>query len=141
MNLKILKVHFQIHYCGPFGSVKYLHFSQEAIKWESSLYHFSKLDTLRLLRNSILFCLPAGAKYLFFFSLQLMDYIGDWKKFYANPVCFFITFLVTKICFESPFDLYFHLFLIEVLLNSYLNSYSSKSKKRYTLMLICWSCI
>ena len=27
LNLKILKIHFQVHYFGPFWSVKYLNFS------------------------------------------------------------------------------------------------------------------
>ena len=36
------------------------------------------------------------------------------NKFHAEPVCFFITFLVTKkIAFKSPSDLYFYPFNIE----------------------------
>ena len=63
---------------------------------------FQKVDTLRLLKIYIMFCLTAGAKYPFF-RLQLMDYIGGWRKFHAEPVCFFITFLVAKNSFQKPF--------------------------------------
>ena len=31
-----------------------------------------------------------------FFSIQLMDYIGGWRKFHTELVCIFLTFLVTK---------------------------------------------
>ena len=75
---------------------------------------FQKVDTLMLLKIYIMFCLPAGAKYPFFFRIQLMDYVGGWRKFHAELVCSFITFLVTKEkAFKSPFDLYFHPLIIE----------------------------
>ena len=38
LNLKILKIHFQIHYFGPFWSVKYLNFSPKATDLDSSKY-------------------------------------------------------------------------------------------------------
>ena len=41
LNLKILKIHFQIHYFGPFWPVKYLNFSRKAIDWDS-LSYFSR---------------------------------------------------------------------------------------------------
>ena len=72
-----------------------------------------KVDTLRLLKICIMFCLPTGAKYPSF-RLQLMDYIGGRRKLHTELVCFFITFLVTKkIAFKSPFDLHLHLLIIE----------------------------
>ena len=60
---------------------------------------FQKVDTLRLLKIYIMFCLPVGVKYPFF-KLQLIQSLSP----------FSIIFLV-KIAFKSPFDLYFHLFI------------------------------
>ena len=57
-----------------------------------------------------MFCLPVEAKYPFF-SLKLMEYIGGWRKFYTELVCFFIFFGDKKIAF--PFDLFSHPFVIE----------------------------
>ena len=50
-----------------------------------------KVETLRLLKICIMFCLPTGAKYPFF-RLQVMDYIGGWRKLHTELVCFFLLF-------------------------------------------------
>ena len=39
--------------------------------------------------------------------------IGGWRKFHAEPLCFFIIFWWQKIAFESSLDVYFHPFIIE----------------------------
>ena len=49
-----------------------------------------------------------------FFRLQLIDYIEGSRKFHADLSAFFITLLVTKIAFKSPFDRYFHPFMNEL---------------------------
>ena len=54
------------------------------------------------------------SKIQFFFRLQLVNFIGGWRKFHKELVCFVITFLVTKkVRFRSPFDMHFHSFIIE----------------------------
>ena len=52
---------------------------------------FSIVNTLRLLKIYVMFCPRAGAKYPFF-RLQLIDYIGGWRKFHVEHVCLFIIF-------------------------------------------------
>ena len=45
--------------------------------------------------------------------LHLMDYLGGWAKFHAEPFCFLLLFWWHKIAFKSPFDLYFHPFIFQ----------------------------
>ena len=55
-----------------------------------------KVDTMRLLKIYIMFYLPTEAKYPFF-RLQLMDCIRGWRKFHAEPVCFFQHFFFSPV--------------------------------------------
>ena len=72
--------------------------------------------------NLYYFLLTWGSKIPIFLMLQLMDYIGGWRKFHTEFVCFFITFLVTKLL-RALLTCTF----IRLLLNSFnLRSYSSK---------------
>ena len=59
LNFKILKIHFQFHYFGPFWSVKYLNFFAKSYWFGQLIIRFQKVDTLRLLKIYIMFCLPA----------------------------------------------------------------------------------
>ena len=72
---------------------------------------FLKVDNLRLLKIYIMFFLPTRAKYRFF-RVQLMEYIGGWRKFCTELLCFFITFLVTKNPFWSVLPPTYHWILL-----------------------------
>ena len=96
------KIHFQIHYFGRFWPVKYPQFFAQSYWFGQLIILYQKVDTLRLLKICIMFCLPVGAKYPFF-RLQLTNYIWGSRKFCTELVCFFITFLVTKNSFWEPF--------------------------------------
>ena len=100
--MKILKTHFQIHYFGPFWSVKYFDFFSQSYWVGLLIILFLKVDTPRLLKICIIFCLPAEVKYTFF-SLQLMNYIGGWRKFHTKLVYFFDYFFGDKKIFSEPF--------------------------------------
>ena len=56
----------------------------------------------------------------YFFRLQLMDCIGDWRKFYTELVCFLLLFWWQKIACKGPFDQYFHPFITEFFRFAYL---------------------
>ena len=106
---KYLKIIFKLITSVHSGLWNTSSFCGKLLTWTAHYtFPFQKEDTLRLLKIYIMFCLPAGAN-TYFFRLQLTDYIGDWRKFRTELVCFFITFLMTKKkAFKSPFDLYFH---------------------------------
>ena len=96
LNLKILKIHFQIHYVCPFCSVKYLNFS----------FH-------TFLESSIMFYLLVRAKLPLFQAPANRLYWRLKKISYRACLLFYFFFLVTKIAFNSLFDLYSHSFNIE----------------------------
>ena len=70
-------------------------FLQKLLIWTAHQTSSESIDTLRLPKIYIMFYLPAGAKYPFF-RIQLLNYLGVWRKFHTELFSFFITFLVTK---------------------------------------------
>ena len=85
------KTHFQFHYFGPFWSVKYLNFLPKATDLDSSSYFFQKVDTLRLLKICIMFCLPADQIPIFLGSSS-WTILGVEEKFIPNLFAFLLHF-------------------------------------------------
>ena len=135
---KYLKIIFKLITSVHSGLWNTSSFCGKLLTWTAHYtFPFQKEDTLRLLKIYIMFCLPAGAN-TYFFRLQLMDYIGDWRKFHTELVYFFITFLMTK---KKLLRALLTCTFIRLLMNSFdLHSYSSKSRSRYTFRLLCCWC-
>ena len=101
-----------IHFWWSILVCKILNFCQKLLIWRAH-HTFPESRHAQVTKNLyyVLFTRWANTHFL---RLQLMDYIGGWRKFPTELVCLFITFLVTKnIAFKSPFNLYFHLIIIE----------------------------
>ena len=95
---------------------------------------FQKVDTLRLLKIYIMFCLPAGAIYQFFQDLAHGLYWRLKKISYRTCLLFYYFFGDKKQLLRALLICTF----IRLLLNFFdLRSYSSKSRRIYTFRLLC----
>ena len=113
LSLKILKIHFQIHYPGSFWSINNLNFLPKATDLDVSSY-FSRIRHPEVTKN-LYYVLSPHQSQIPIFMLQLMDSIGGWR-----------------IQSLSAFSL--------ISQWKKMTSYSSKSRKIYTLRLLCCWC-
>ena len=110
------------------------HFFAKSYGFGQLIILFQKVDTLRLLKMYIMFCLPVGAKHPFFQAPVHGLYWRLKKISYRTCLLFYYFFDDKKQLLRALLTCTF----IRLLLNSFdLCSYSSKLRKIYIFRLLC----
>ena len=95
LNFKILKIHFQIHYFGPFWSVKYLIFCQKLLIWTGH-HTFPESRHPEVTKNLYYVLSTRQSQILNFLGSSSWTILEVEENFMQSLSAFFITFLLIK---------------------------------------------